>query len=66
LTFNFEKELSFTLTYSNNKFSVKAGSSGKATSPKLTGSIAGNLKLVANLIPSINVMVMGSPIRVRT
>lgn len=66
LTFNLEKSLGFELMFKNGAFSVKPTSSGKVVAPALTGSINGNLEAVANLIPSINVFVMGSPIRLRT
>lgn len=66
LTFNFNKEIGFKLVYSSSKFSVSMINKGKISSKSLTGSITGSLKAVATLIPSVNVMVMGSPIRVRS
>lgn len=66
LTFNFNKEIGFNLGFANGKFNVKTINKGKISSKSLTGSITGSLKAIATLIPSINVMVMGSPLRIRS
>jgi hypothetical protein len=66
LTFNFNKEIGFNLGFANGKFSVKTINKGKISSKSLEGEITGSLKAIATLIPSINVMVMGSPLRVRS
>lgn len=65
MTFDFNKEIGFKLEYKNAKFSASLINEGKISKKALTGSITGSLKAVATLIPSVNVMVMGNPVRIR-